>query len=120
MSYQIFIYNTDTDYFQLENDDANKLVKNLGFDNITYDNVQDFENALDTKYNDFKFFVDLDGWYGQSIVSIGITANSANYKTGNENANYQNIVDAVASFKNVNDLTTVFDIVDENNKKTTV
>lgn len=120
MSYQIFIYNNDTNYFQINQDDVNKLVKNLGFSEITYDNIQDFESALDSKYNDFKFFVDLEGWYDQSIVSVGITANYGNYKDGNENTNYQNIVNAVENFKKDNNLDTIFDIVDENGKKTTV
>lgn len=120
MSYQIFIYNAGEQGLRLESNEVNSLAKNLGFDEITYGNVQDFENALDDKYRNFKFFVDLDNWEGEDILDVSIAVNRLNYTDGNENANYHNVVNAVADFKNDNGLSTAFDVVDENGKKTTV
>lgn len=120
MSYQIFIRNLDCDYLKLSQNDIATIAKNLGFPTVNHNNVQDFENALDDKYQDFKFFVYLDNWYGEDILDVSITVNRLNYKDGNENANYRNVVNAVADFKNDNGINTLLDVVDENGKKTTV
>lgn len=120
MSYQIFIRNRDCNYLKLSQNDIATIAKNLGFPTINRSNVQDFESALDDKYQDFKFFVELDNWYGEDILDVIITVNRLNYKDGNESANYRNVVNAVENFKNENGIITLLDVVDENGKKTTV
>ena len=123
MSYQVFIYNNDTNYFQLDDNDVVKLAKKLKYNKINYYNVEEFEEDLNAEYQELVFHVDvdIDPWNDENtIIGIGVTVNYGNYKNDNENATYQNIVNDVASFKKNNNLTTVFDIVDENGKKTTV
>ena len=122
MSYQVFIYNAETNYFQLDDNDVVKLAKKLKYDKLTCYNVEEFEEDLNAEYQDFVFHVDvdIDPWSGEAILGIGITVNYGKHKSGNENATYWNIIKAVARFKKDNDLTTVFDIVDENGEKCTV
>ena len=123
MSYQVFIYNNDTNYFQLDDNDVVKLAKKLKYNKINYYNVEEFEEDLNAEYQELVFHVDvdIDPWNDENtIIGIGVTVNYGNYKNDNDNAIYQNIVNDVASFKKNNNLTTVFDIVDENGKKTTV
>lgn len=119
----MFIYNAETNYFQLDDNDVIKLAKNLNYDKINYYNIEYFEEDLNAEYQELVFHVDvdIDPWNDENtIIGIGVTVNYGNYKNDNENATYQNIVNDVASFKKNNNLTTVFDIVDENGKKTTV
>lgn len=123
MSYQVFVYNVETNYFQLDDNDVVKLAKKLNYDKINYYNIEYFEEDLNTEYHELVFHVDvdIDPWNDENTtIGIGVTVNYGNYKNDNDNATYQNIVNDVASFKKNNDLTTVFDIVDENGKKTTV
>ena len=123
MSYQVFIYNAETNYFQLDDNDVVKLAKKLKYDKINYYNIEYFEEDLNAEYQELVFHVDvdIDPWNDENTtIGIGVTVNYGNYKNDNDNATYQNIVNDVASFKKNNDLTTVFDIVDENVKKTTV
>lgn len=123
MSYQVFVYNAETNYFQLDDNDVVKLAKNLKYDKINYYNIEEFEEDLNAEYQELVFHVDvdIDPWNDENTtIGIGVTVNYGNYKNDNDNATYQNIVNDVASFKKNNDLTTVFDIVDENGKKTTV
>lgn len=119
----MFIYNAETNYFQLDDNDVVKLAKKLKYDKINYYNIEYFEEDLNAEYHELVFHVDvdIDPWNDENTtIGIGVTVNYGNYKNDNENATYQNIVNDVASFKKNNDLTTVFDIVDENDKKTTV
>lgn len=123
MSYQVFVYNAETNYFQLDDNDVIKLAKKLKYDKINYYNIEYFEEDLNAEYQELVFHVDvdIDPWNDENTtIGIGVTVNYGNYKNDNDNATYQNIVNDVASFKKNNDLTTVFDIVDENVKKTTV
>ena len=123
MSYQVFVYNAETNYFQLDDNDVVKLSKKLNYDKINYYNIEYFEEDLNAEYQELVFHVDvdIDPWNDENTtIGIGVTVNYGNYKNDNENATYQNIVNDVASFKKNNNLTTVFDIVDENGKKTTV
>lgn len=123
MSYQVFVYNAETNYFQLDDNDVVKLAKKLKYDKINYYNIEYFEEDLNAEYQELVFHVDvdIDPWNDENTtIGIGVTVNYGNYKNDNDNAIYQNIVNDVASFKKNNDLTTVFDIVDENGKKTTV
>lgn len=123
MSYQVFIHNAETNYFQLDDNDVVKLAKKLKYDKINYYNIEYFEEDLNAEYQELVFHVDvdIDPWNDENTtIGIGVTVNYGNYKNDNDNATYQNIVNDVASFKKNNDLTTVFDIVDENVKKTTV
>lgn len=123
MSYQVFVYNAETNYFQLDDNDVVKLAKKLKYDKINYYNIEYFEEDLNAEYQELVFHVDvdIDPWNDENTtIGIGVTVNYGNYKNDNDNATYQNIVNDVASFKKNNDLTTVFDIVDENVKKTTV
>lgn len=123
MSYQVFVYNAETNYFQLDDNDVIKLAKKLNYDKINYYNIEYFEEDLNAEYQELVFHVDvdIDPWNDENTtIGIGVTVNYGNYKNDNDNATYQNIVNDVASFKKNNDLTTVFDIVDENGKKTTV